>query len=270
MRTWLWLLSAGVLAGSISMVGCGSDDAEPEEPSGPLYPDVAAYCNARARAECSEETVNNCAASSPEACVAKRQMVCVGETPAGRSYRPAEAEGCIAAVEYAFADAVVDKDERAEIGEACAALFETEDGVTGASCKVDADCRMSEDYRCVLRVDSEAGRMKGVCQIPKLVAAGHSCEAVDAQCEPGLFCNDGPHCVTKGTAGSSCGATKPCDEGLKCDESEGKCVGKAAIGSPCESDDDCFDGLCSVGGESRICVGKMILSPGDPICAEFR
>lgn len=269
MRTWTMVLSASVLAGLMWMTGCGSDDAE-ETPEGPKHPDVAAYCNARARVECSQQTVENCAAPSVEACVAKRQMVCAGTIPAGKSYRHGEAEACVAAVEGAFADAIVTTDERTSIADACAALFETEAGVTGSSCSVDSDCRMSEDYRCVLRADADAGKMKGVCQIPKSVGAGESCEAVDAQCDSGLYCDEGAHCVKIGTAGSACSATKPCGEGLKCDPEEGKCMQKAAIGSPCESDDDCFEGLCNPAGESRICSGKMILSPGDPACAEFR
>lgn len=270
MRTWMMVLSAGVLAGLTWIAGCGSSDDEAEPtPPGPMYPDVAAYCNARARAECSEQTVGNCASPSTEICVAKRQMACAKTIPAGKSYRPGEAEPCVEAVEAAYVDAIVSQEERVEIADSCAALFETESGVTGSSCETDSDCRMSEDYRCVFRVDAAAGKMKGVCQIPKLVAAGHSCEAVDAQCEAGLYCNDGPHCVTVGAAGSACSATKPCGEGLKCDAGEGKCIVKAANGSACESDDDCFEGFCNV-GEVRICAARMILSPSEPICAEFR
>src|SRR5690606_16446933 len=73
MRTWKIVLSAGVLAGLALVTACGSDDGD-AAPPGPDHPDVAAYCNARARAECSEQAVSNCAAPSVEACVAKRQM----------------------------------------------------------------------------------------------------------------------------------------------------------------------------------------------------
>lgn len=269
MRTWTMVLSASVLAGLMWTTGCGGSDAAEAEPPGPKFPDVASYCNARARVECSQDTIENCAAPTVEACVAKRQMVCAGELPAGKSYRHEEAEACVGSYEAAFVDAIVSTEERLGIANACAALFETEAGVTGAACALDWDCRMSEGYRCVLRADAEAGEMKGVCQVPKSVSAGDSCEAVDSQCEPGLYCDEGAHCVKVGAAGSTCGPTKPCGDDLKCDADDGKCKAKAANGSPCETNDDCFDGLCS-GGATRICIGKMILAPGDPVCAEFR
>lgn len=267
MRTWKMVLSVGVLAGLALVTACGSDDGE-AAPPGPNHPDVAAYCNARARAECSEQAVSNCASPSVEACVAKRQMVCAGTIPAGKSYRPNEADPCIEAVGAAYANAIVDKDERAAIAAACANLFETEAGVTGWECEVDSDCRMSEGYRCVLRADADAGKMKGACQVPKSVEAGDSCEAVDAQCESGLYCDEGAHCVKIGAAGSLCGPTKPCGEGLKCDPDEGKCIVKASVGSACESDDDCFDGMCDTG--QKLCVAQVILSPNEPVCGEFR
>src|SRR4029077_11434305 len=93
---------------ALVLLGASSDG---QGPQGPRYPDLSSFCDARASAECNAEVILACASPNATMCVAKRQLVCVSSMPAGTTYNPSNADGCISQVSNAYADARITPDE---------------------------------------------------------------------------------------------------------------------------------------------------------------
>jgi hypothetical protein len=269
MRFWTKVLVASSVATMVGSAACTTKTDDAGGPAGPKYPDVQSYCTARAQAECSQTAITNCASPSSDACVATREAKCNGASPTDRTYRADQAEACVNAVAAAYADAIIEPSEVDDMNKACGVLFQQDSGTAGVACAVDTDCKLSDGFACVLHADATTQTIKGTCESPTPAAAGDSCSAADAQCADGLYCDTGSHCVKQGVAGDPCSAIQPCGKGLACDATSNKCVSKAATGSACTSDADCADGICDKGA-NPVCVAKLILSPNEPACADFR
>jgi hypothetical protein len=285
MRTQSGLLAC-MTAAVVSMAasGCGSNS---DPVSGPqyTYPDVGTYCAARAKAECSTVLLDNCS-STQAACVATRQGLCGQAVPPGVNtipptvtYRPAQADACIAAVAAAYTDDKVTEAELAAIDKACSQLFEGV-GVANSPCTGDADCNLDAQFECV----KPTGSASGTCQIPKTVDPGGDCSSADSVCKDGYFCSaEAQGCLQKYALGKACNDQKPCQDTLVCVPTappapDGTCQAKLDVASPCTCPGtqtwcesvDCAGGLCSAIAGNLACASQLKLSPNEPICGDFR
>lgn len=251
---------AAFVGGLVSM-GCGGDNEAVKF----KYPDIVSFCDAKARLECTEIALENCQ-STEEACISKRRGLCAQTAPAGATYRPTEAEACLAAVNTVFQDNKYEAAEKATVQQACALLWGGNGG-QGAQCSENYHCDLSLDLRCVIPTGETSGR----CYVPEVKSAGDTCNSPEAVCTDGYFCKDGD-CVTKRPVGNACGPMSPCKDELRCvdDGTGGKCEAKFGKNDECSSDDECLSGMCSPIGDVKRCVDAMILSPNEPLCADFR
>jgi hypothetical protein len=234
--------------------------------TGPKYPFLNSFCQARATAECSNAVVLACAVAV-STCVTNRQAVCVTSAPPNTVYNPDAAEGCVDEVASAYADAKLTLLESQAIDAACLPVFNGP-GVTGAACQVDTDCQVGSMLRCVLAPNSN----QGTCQVPEMVMGGGSCSAPAEQCIAGYHCGLTANCDIDQAAGETCAASTPCAPGLACGAS-GTCVSKSPDGSQCTTDDDCANGICNgagVAGATPLCVSEITLATMEPFCVASR
>lgn len=267
MTTYRWLTIPVVLAGGLLSIACGGGDDPVDTGPKYKYPDVSSFCEAKAEFECTATVLDRCQ-TTEDKCVIKRRGICGQAAPSGASYRPTEAERCLAAVKLAFQDDKYTAEEKVAELDACALLYGG-GGVEGSSCTQDYQCDLDEELRCVIR----AGTGTGQCYQPEEKQPGQSCEAANAVCTEGNFCTDSEqYCVERRAEGMSCSATQPCQDGLRCvgDETAAACQAKFTTGTECESDDDCQSGMCSKVGAANQCVSSVILAPNEPICDDFR
>ncbi len=268
MTTHRWLAIPMVLAAGMVSVGCSSGDDPIDKGPNYKYPDVSSFCEAKAERECTETVVSRCG-TTKDACVIKRRGLCGQSAPAGASYRPTEAETCLAAVKAAYQDDEYTSEEKAAEAEACALLYGGA-GVEGSSCTEDHQCDLDQDLRCIKRPEAGTGQ----CYVPLEKQPGESCEEANAVCVEGNFCTQSEPkvCANKREAGKSCNDTLPCQDGLHCvgDETSAVCEPKSATGTECMADDECVSGMCSQVGASDKCVDSVILAPNEPICDDFR
>ena len=249
-----------------------------EEPNPVKYPDAAAYCAARAAAECSDEVIAACAPPSKDHCVSVRQAACgTDEVPSGKVYDPSKAEDCIAKVSDAYADAKLTKAEVDAYRAACALLFSGL-GIKDSPCQADDDCKQSDGLRCIpaaaLPADAgaDAGPASGSCQVPKTVQGGDSCAAADALCVAGYHCGATRHCDINGDNTEPCSESLPCKADLKCSALTSTCEPKLTDGSVCTGDGECQSGICVLSATvaSGLCVSQITLAVNELFCVEMR
>jgi len=256
-------LLLSVLLG-LSQIHCSSSD----EPKAPKYPDASAFCRGWALAECSQAVINTCLATSQEVCIANRQGACTANVVAPAladqlAYDSSHAEVCIAAVGNAYGDAKITSDEQKSITNACEFVF-SGTATRGETCTRDAQCKQSQNLRCVIHYASvsDATSIEGTCQVPVQVPAGASCSAAEQQCAEGYYCDSNSHCVEKEPLGGDCGPQQPCAADVKC--SEEKCVAKLETGVACVSDEECTSGYCIE--LVNLCATTYQLSQGEAFC----
>jgi hypothetical protein len=258
---------------AVSLIQC----SKAEEPV--KYPDAASYCTGRAQAECSDTVVTNCVAASKDACVTARKSACTSDINpsvlAGLTYNSARAEACVNEVASAYANAVITSDENKAINDACGLVF-SGSAAKGAACSADADCKQSDNLRCVVHaatatVSPDGGTAEGTCQVPTTVGAGQSCSAAEAVCVDGFHCGSTSHCDADGEIGESCSAVAPCDATLKC-ASNGLCAAKLADNQPCSvtNPGECASGMCIAGATVTVCASSWVLSLSEPFCATMQ
>jgi hypothetical protein len=245
-------------------IQCSSSD----DPKGPRFPDASSFCSGWAQAECPQTVISTCLATSQEVCVANRQAACTTNVIAPAladqlAYDSSRAEGCIAAVGSAYSDAKITSAEQKSMTTACEFVF-SGTRTRGATCSKDADCKQSEQLRCVVHYASvtDAANIQGTCQLPAQVAAGASCSAAEQQCANDYYCDSGSHCVQRGQIGNECGPQTPCASDGKC--SEDKCVAKLDDGMSCTSNEECTSGYCIE--LVNLCATTYQLSQGEEFC----
>lgn len=235
--------------------------------TGPKYPFLNSFCQARATAECSHAVVEACAVADMPTCVTNRQAICETSAPPNTVYNPDAAEGCVDEVASAYADAQLTLVETQAINAACLPVFNGP-GATGAACQVDLDCQVGSMLRCVLAPNST----QGTCQVPVMVMGGGSCMAPAEQCVAGYHCGLTANCDIDPALGDPCAPNNPCAPSLACAAS-GMCANKSADGSPCTTDDDCLHGICNgagVAGAAPLCVSEITLASMEPFCMASR
>jgi hypothetical protein len=260
--------------------GCGSSDeaAEKEKVDEDKYPDLGAFCNAVAQAECSAAVTGACAVNSKDTCIAKVQNSCSlgtsditrGMVVSNYPYGKKDGEPCVKAITEAYADAKLDSAEHATVRNACSRVF-TANRQAGFECTSDVDC--ASGLGCYF---DGTGNAKGTCQKITNVAKADDCSSVGAVCEKGYYCAKAvTACIARKPAGAAC---KPfdtlCQENLLCTgvdsmTNTGTCTGKQAVGTDCTSDNDCDSDYCAQVGSKAICLGAFSLGTGAPACQNF-
>jgi hypothetical protein len=213
-----------------------------------------------------------------DACQAKQSAFCSTLVSDGE-YSSATAKDCLEAVETAYEDGKLTREERDTVrvlGGACNKIRSGPGGV-GASCAGDADCNRDIDLDCIMK----AGSVSGTCQAPVVVMGGFDCSAADAQCVEGFFC-DGRNCIRGEAAGDSCGPDTPCADDLQCvpladgEPADGgvpdaTCVPRRGVGGECATDADCASRICSPrAGAAGVCSAAIVLGPTDPVCIDLQ
>jgi hypothetical protein len=254
----LGFASFGVL---FALAGCSIKSEEPDK-----YPDKSAYCTGRARAECNADVVANCAAPDVDRCIAQRSTVCVTAIPLDTTYLPKQADGCIAAVAAAFADARLKPAEIKSYEATCLLVFDGKTEV-GGTCSKDVDCKVSAGLRCLV----SPGQPTGTCQVPKPAQGGEKCDTPDAQCASGFHCGATKHCDADGSDGEACSGAAPCGAASTC-SSTMSCKPKPPDGSTCNSDEDCLNHLCDKAQDATtgICASQITLAPNEAFCTAIR
>lgn len=101
------------------------------------------------------------------------------------------------------------------------------------------------------------------CVAMTSVGEGSACDVAGAQCNQGLYCNDGT-CAATLAAGALCQSEDACTQPLVCPMQAGAastCQGAGQLGAPCGGDQDCAASLaCS---QSR-CATVTWVSAGQP------
>ncbi len=256
-KTTLTLCGAAAVAGLLT-VACA--DTETSEPSGPAYGTETAFCKAVAEVVCNSEVVSACYGSSDatlpddtESCVEQyaRQARC---NPGGFPYDSAGAEGCIAAMKAAYADAIINQVDVENMAEGCLPVFST-GGVEGSACDIDSDCDGKASLRCVIKGG------EGTCQVPEVITPGQKCGEPQQVCEEGYYCGSDDACIVRPDADGDCSEIKPCVETALC--TDGVCVAKTDNGGTCTTAAECLGGFCVIASEATegSCGAQYALSP---------
>jgi len=251
------------LCGTTAMAGLlvvACADTETSEPAGPAYGSETAFCKAVAEVVCNSNVVTACYGSSdatlPDdtaSCVEQysRQANCnAGAFP----YNSAGAEGCIAAMKAAYADATINQTDLDNIADACLPVFSS-GGPEGTICDIDSDCDGAANLRCVIK----AG--EGSCQVPEEIAPGQNCGQPQQVCEEGYYCGSDDACIVRPGVDGDCSETKPCVETALCIDAV--CVAKTDNGGTCTEDGACVGGFCvmATGAPDGTCAAQYGLSP---------
>jgi hypothetical protein len=115
---------------------------------------------------------------------------------------------------------------------------------------------------------------EGLCKTPRVVGGGSPCEAEEAVCDAGFYCDAASTaCLAQPVAGADCSTAAPCAAGFKCTVPDGGvCVEQAATGAACIAGEDCVSGFCLVpsGGTMGTCSATWSLQQTAATCDEFR
>jgi hypothetical protein len=235
---------------------CGEDDPEPRTRE--------EFCRDWAAAACSEEVVDVCQAKSAEDCRQSQESFCRDLVPDAFSDR--EGASCIDAVKAAYVDGELEADELATVlalGEPCDRLTVGSKS-EGESCSERAECDVSSGFECVLKSGSD----EGTCEVPEEKEGGRDCEAAQATCEVGFFC-DGSNCIEARDAGDDCTIQAECGESGYCND-DGQCAERVAISDPCSADVQCSSGLCYEFEGEKTCTDHIVLARAEPLCDELK
>lgn len=267
------LRPAGLLLVAALLPGCSDTVSGPADQGDPLG-SVSKFCAAFARLACNDRVVSGCSAADAAACQGAQATFCEGLLPSA-GYTSEAAKACLAAVEAAYADAVLTPAEVAVVRELAAPCDQLVAGEVepGGSCTSRWDCDTLEGFSCV----RAPGATSGSCQVPEERGGGQSCGLPQQTCAAGFYCN-GSYCIERGQAGAACSPEVPCGEALICSGggvdggAGGTCVVKATTGSACGEGGECSSGLCAMaaGSTSGVCVDKAQLTPTEPLCNDLR
>jgi len=256
---------------AFTAVGCGggSEEAQPTpQPAAYKYPDVAAFCNGIANAQCSK-TLGDACNIDTAACIPTVQNDCIqgkGEITFGRTvsyYNAKKADACVDAVKAAYGDAKVEAAEFVTINKACDAAFSA-GNAAGFACKVDADCDLDAGLSCYL---TEVG--KGTCQPAGTIGKGDDCGG-GGRCQADLYCSPNDKiCASGKKEGSPCmPVVQPCENSLLCDN--GTCVAKKGKGEACDANEKCASSFCArISASSRQCFDALQYGAGSTLCSSF-
>lgn len=258
-----------VLLGLATCFAACSSHEDPPDP----FATVSQFCLAWGQSACTATPVTVCAGadavtdSLTQACVTSQAAFCGGLLPI-TGYNSAQAVVCLNAVKAAYSDGRLtasEVDTVRHLGEPCNHLIKGP-RAKGESCTTDDDCDTLQNYECIIKGDATTG----TCQLPVVVANGNACDAADATCNTGYYC-DG-NCVQKRNASASCTSDMQCDPALICDPDTSKCIAKVSPKS-CMVDSDCtLNNVCDIplGSASGKCLQTIQLSPSETLCQDLQ
>jgi hypothetical protein len=246
---------------------------------------VRGFCDEWAMRACNDNVVKHCAAASKDDCMGSQQNFCESLVPEDE-YSSKTALDCLAAVEKAYQKDSLDAHDRdtvLHLGNECSKILSGK-GTAGKSCTADSDCNRDEDLACVKK-----GSTTGKCEIASdpPIKGGYSCEADEAVCADGFYC-DGKDCLAEKSEGDDCSAAVPCNADSHCldkngnligpggtadgGESTGTCAARKTMGAECASDDDCTSSICAVssGSTKGVCAAQVSFGPSEEICSNLR
>jgi hypothetical protein len=280
------IVSLAALMAALSL-GCaaGSGVADPPPPSAPTaptpkgnvapeYATVGDFCEARAKAECSDAVVSGCDLAGKSACESARTKSCLASVPQGTKYQSSRAEACLDAVTTTFSSAQITAESLASADDACGPRLFAGPGEARAQCMTDYDCDSSKNLSCVIPFPPpESGA--GQCFVPTFVEPGGDCSGQGAACTTGNYCAPmGQTCVIDAQEGQSCNPDYiPCGAGLTCSDGGpfATCGAGGANGAACNAPTDCTSGLCDKASDQAdgTCASSITLSSLDSMCASF-
>jgi hypothetical protein len=222
------------------------------------------FCSQLAQHDCTQAVVQACYGASDttldadtQTCIAARSTLAKCN-PSDLPFHGEFADGCISAHDAAYGQTTIDQPTMQMLNQACMAVF-NKGGTLGSDCTSDVDCDVGNGYACVIHA-------KGTCQVPNVVPAGESCVDPAAQCDVGLYCDMGGHCVAEPIKAEACSDTVPCASGFRCDASAHVCEDTLMDGAKCASDDACQGGFCL----SNECASVYTLAFGSSTCQDFK
>lgn len=265
-------LVTGLATGALPLIAwaCSSQTATP------LYPDVATFCVAKAKAIC--QAVAICAAD-PTACqtyqVSKCDTDATAATASGvRKYSSENAPACIDALSSAFGNSSSEVSYAQLVGPG--SLTDKCERVLVGGATKDQPC--ASDYDCannLICVPAEPGTTssESVCASPVQKNAMDLCAEPGDQCPTDTYCGPppggvAPECIPAAQPGQACAAASPCVSAERC--SNGLCVARATGGSSCSTSDDCaaVDPYCDVYA-GNICTIGLTFATGALDCEGF-
>lgn len=237
------VLGAGLVA---LIAACSSDDTPAAK-----YPTADSFCAAKADAEC--KAVAPVCVVNVDTCNTARKQACMtaasSSTQQGLSYKPENAEDCIAKTTAVYADRVIDPAKEKAYDQACGIVF------SGNKQKNEACANL---YEC-------AGGL--TCDLDKKVCATKTDRALNDPCNnPGDICGTNLYCAGTGnkvcTAKAKLGETCrdgdggiPCTDDLRCNGTS--CVALEGAAEPCNVNADCSTGFCN---SEKKCAAKQYAS----------
>lgn len=251
---------------------CSAKDSPPDP-----YATVSMFCSEWGKAACGPSTVSACAGTETatdaltQACVTSQQAYCDKLMSTTTGYNSRNASQCLGAVQRAYSDSKLTAAEIAIVrhrGDPCNHLLKGPAG-QGDTCGSDDDCNTLDNYLCIMKSGA------GTCQIPKVVPNGDPCDAPEASCNAGYYC-DG-NCVKSKAVGGKCAANFECASGLACDPTALKCAAPVSQ-TECTADEDCAPtsaavaNVCDIpaGLPSGKCVSLIILGSSEGLCEDLR
>jgi len=236
-------------------LGCGGGGGTPVT--------EASFCMRKAEAECQ---VSDRCVSEKAACLAERMMLCTQFASAAkasgkRMFTPGSVDACINKTRSVYSKTgAITPQELADTLDLCNYVFQGIGEVQIAACDVKYDCK---------------GKVicdKGFCANATTKSVDQPCGNSGDVCATGSYCTDNeagnPVCTAKAMTGTTCSATKPCLEALRC--SAGTCTDRVVAAMPCTSNDDCATAApyCDPSAGNR-CTQGLLFAPLSPSCADF-
>jgi hypothetical protein len=262
------LLLSATAAFAATLIGACSSSS----PS-PPFPDVASFCQAKAKEEC--QIAPTCAVDTT-ACEAVRAQKCNADASAAtstgtRTYNQGAAQGCIDKVHAVYGAGKVllsDLQGDGSMGDVCARVFAGQSD-KNKPCTTDYDC--ANGRICSPVQPGSTAQMVCADKTPK--NAGDFCADPGSVCATGTFCSapaggGAAQCQARAATGAQCSATTPCLETLRCNG--GTCADRATPGQACTTNDDCSSqaGYCD-GYAGNICTIGLTFATGALDCRGF-
>jgi hypothetical protein len=236
--------------GLVLVAACGDDEPTVK------YPSADSFCVAKAAEEC-KVVAKECAVSD-DVCKSARTSACNlaagGATAQGRTYRPENAESCIAKTTIVYADRTIDPVKDNARQEACERVF------TGTKKRNEA-CANEFDCEGTLACDMD----KKLCAVKLERQLQDGCNNPGDICGKGLYCQAQgavKFCVAKGKLGEDCKDT-PCEESLRCNATA--CIAKNGTGEACDTNNECVSDFCNA---EKKC-GSRLYASETGTCKDF-
>jgi hypothetical protein len=244
------------------------------------YPDIGAFCAAKAHAIC--QISDRCAFDAQQ-CEAYQDGLCRSDakqaTASGtRVYNTANASTCVDALNRAFGNGATSVAFQllkgpGSLADKCQRVF-AGSAMMNSACTTDYDCQ--GNLLCVL---ASPGGTSLVCAKAIPTQKGDYCQDPGSQCSTDTYCGKQPNnlwlCASAAGPGSVCNDAVPCVSEERC--VAGTCQMRLGLGDLCNSDGDCpsvapycdqfaAPGICTAGlsfaTHSADCIGIAGLGAG--------